>query len=77
MRTFLADRFPEPWLALGAEEHRDLVDELAALRISGGAIYDALVSASARAAGATLVTCDRRAAAIYERLRVVVELLGD
>jgi predicted nucleic acid-binding protein len=45
--------------------------------IRGGAIYDALVAESARAAGATLVTADTRAAATYRAVGVDVQMLGD
>jgi predicted nucleic acid-binding protein len=45
--------------------------------ISGGAVYDALIAESARAAGATLVTADRRAAATYRAVGVEVEMLGE
>jgi predicted nucleic acid-binding protein len=50
---------------------------LAATGVAGGAIYDALIAESARAAGATLVTADRRAAATYRAVGVEVEMLGD
>lgn len=40
--------------------------------VSGGAIYDALVALTARDAGATLVTRDRRALATYAALGVDV-----
>jgi predicted nucleic acid-binding protein len=36
----------------------------------GGAVYDALVALTAKRAGATLVTADRRAASIYELVGV-------
>jgi predicted nucleic acid-binding protein len=45
--------------------------------VVGGAIYDALIAETARAAGATLVTADRRAAATYRAVGVDVEILGD
>jgi predicted nucleic acid-binding protein len=70
----LADRFlagPTPrhvraWLARFAE-----------LGIAGGAIYDALIAESARAAQRTLVTADARAAATYRALGVSVRMLGE
>ena len=70
VRTFLRDRFTQPYLTLDAAGHRSLLDEIAEAGITGGATYDALVAATARNAGATLVTCDLRAAQTYERLRV-------
>jgi predicted nucleic acid-binding protein len=43
--------------------------------VSGGAAYDALVAATAAGHGAELLSCDRRAALIYERYRVRTHLL--
>ncbi|MGI9112263.1 MAG: type II toxin-antitoxin system VapC family toxin [Gaiellaceae bacterium] len=76
VRSFLADRFPEPVLVLDAGAHERLLDELASLGLTGGAVYDGLICATARELEATLVTCDRRAAATYDRLRVGFRLLG-
>jgi predicted nucleic acid-binding protein len=50
---------------------------LAAAGIGGGAIYDAAIAESARLAGATLITTDRRAAATYRAVGVDVQMLGD
>jgi len=75
VESFLADRFPEPLLVLDAGVHERLLDELASLGIVGGAVYDGLICATARAADATLVTLDRRAAATYDRFRVGFRLL--
>jgi len=76
VRDFLQARFPEPYLTLNAARHRDLVPRFVDLGIAGGATYDALISATAAHAGATLVSCDRRAANTYERFGVRVELLS-
>jgi predicted nucleic acid-binding protein len=43
---------------------------LAALSITGGAVYDAITAATAAHHGHGLLTCDRRAASIYGRLDV-------
>ena len=53
-----------------------LIPEFAERDIRGGATYDALIAATAREAGARLVTCDRRALSVYERLGVRVQFLG-
>ena len=53
-----------------------LIDELVLRGISGGATYDALIGMTAKAAGATLHTCDRRARLVYERLDVEVRFVG-
>jgi predicted nucleic acid-binding protein len=43
---------------------------LAALSITGGAVYDAMTEATAAHHGHGLLTCDRRAASVYGRLDV-------
>ena len=73
---FLRTRFREPFLRLREPRYRDFVLRLAGLGISGGAAYDALVAATAAAADAELVTCDRRAAGVYDAYGVQVQLLG-
>jgi len=47
-----------------------LIAEFAEAGIVGGAVFDGLVSATARACGCRLVSCDRRAQPTYERLGV-------
>jgi predicted nucleic acid-binding protein len=73
---FLADRFERPYLAMRASRYGSFLDGLPVLRIQGGATYDALVAAIAVEAGATLVSCDHRAAGTYERFDVTVEYLA-
>jgi predicted nucleic acid-binding protein len=68
--------FPAPWLTLSGEAVASLVAELAALGIAGGSTYDGLIAATARTAGATLHTCDRRGRLIYDRLGVDVRFVG-
>jgi predicted nucleic acid-binding protein len=76
VRDFLVDRFPVPYVGLHPDEYASLVPRLVELGISGGAVYDALVAATARAAADTLVSCDRRAVPTYERVGVEVRLLA-
>jgi predicted nucleic acid-binding protein len=76
VRAFLARAFPGRWLALSGEGMPGLLDELARLGIAGGSSYDALIAATARSVGATLVTRDLRARWTYERLGVEVEFVG-
>lgn len=66
--TFLAERLAHPPLVLPARAYRGLVQQAAAEGLPGGSIYDALVAAIARHAGALLLTRDRRAAPVYERI---------
>lgn len=73
--SFLKLRFPDPPLALAPGSHLGLLAELAAAGFSGGSVYDAVVAATAREAGATLLSRDRRAARIYDQLGTRYELL--
>ena len=52
-----------------------LTGELAAMGVSGGAVYDALVAATAAHHQLPLVSRDRRAAETYRAFNVEVELL--
>ena len=63
--------------SISLPEHAALtaVEVLADAEISGGAVYDGLVALCARAAGVTLVTCDRRAMGTYAALGVTVNLI--
>ncbi|MDQ6658620.1 MAG: PIN domain-containing protein [Actinomycetota bacterium] len=66
---FLDAAFPEDPLTIDGRLTRLLVvDRLPAVGVSGGATYDALIAETVRAAGATLVTLDRRALATYDRI---------
>lgn len=73
---FLADRFPDPYLAATEDTYRQLLRLAVDRGISGGAAYDALVALTAGEAGATLASCDRRAVRTYERCGVRLRLLG-
>lgn len=75
VEAFLSRRFPAEPLALPGEEHRDLVRFAVGAGLSGGAVYDALIAATAKHAKAELLTRDRRAAAVYEAVGVRFELL--
>jgi predicted nucleic acid-binding protein len=58
---------------LGEAESADLGRELADLGIAGGAVYDALVGATARQQQRTLVSGDARAKSVYDALGIKVE----
>ncbi|MGH3665844.1 MAG: PIN domain-containing protein [Egibacteraceae bacterium] len=75
VHAYLLRQFPEPWLTLAAEEHRSLLDTLHRRGVGGGAVYDALVAATAVAAGATLLTRDVRARPVYALLNADVQVL--
>lgn len=82
-----ARRSPRDVLALiehdfPASRHLDpeatsaLTKELAAFGIAGGAVYDALVGATARSHGLQLLSRDRRARATYDLIGVDVRFIG-
>jgi predicted nucleic acid-binding protein len=74
--AFLRARFPAPFLRLDAGRYKAFVLDLAAKQVTGGAAYDALVAATAASTQAELVTCDRRAAAVYDTYGVRFQLIG-
>jgi predicted nucleic acid-binding protein len=73
----LDETFPRRHPSLQATMYRTLVAQLAAANISGGRVYDALVGAAVKAAGATLATRDRRATATYEVIGCPFELIAE
>jgi len=75
VRDFLAARFPRPLLRLSAPAYRNFLLGLPEREVAGGAAYDALVAATAAEHDVELVTCDRRAAAVYERYGVRIDYL--
>ncbi len=70
----LRHNFPNSVFVDAADQVR-FTDELRALPISGGAIYDGLVGLAARSTGHPLLSRDRRAAGTYVSLGIVVEFL--
>ena len=75
MEAFLGERFPQALLTLPAPSFCALLGNVAAAGMTGGAIYDALIAATVRHAGATLLTRDRRALATYDRIGVRYEVV--
>jgi predicted nucleic acid-binding protein len=72
----LERRFPEPWLALNGADLKQALRRVVDAGIRGGALYDALIGATAAHAGARIVTTDRRAAAAYEAVEADALLLA-
>ncbi|WP_131767581.1 PIN domain-containing protein [Candidatus Protofrankia californiensis] len=70
----LAQDFPDEPLTLDPGGYRRLLTTFAATGIAGGRVYDALVGASAAAAGARLLTADRRALPTYAAVGATAEL---
>ena len=71
----LAAHFPGAPLTLPGRQQASLIALAIESGVTGGAIYDALVAATAKHAGATLLTRDLRAIPIYERVGAVFELV--
>ncbi len=72
----LASAFPKDGILVPPPAlQRSVPRRCASLGISGGATYDAVVALTALHHDATLVTRDRRAARIYERVGVDFRLL--
>ena len=74
--AFLKAEFQGPWLEMGGDQLASIIELLVDLGITGGATYDAVIGETAKLAGATLLTRDRRAMTTYERLGVEMEFLG-
>ncbi|HEV3070142.1 MAG TPA: type II toxin-antitoxin system VapC family toxin [Solirubrobacteraceae bacterium] len=72
---YLREDYTGKRLFLPDSARRGLLDRLAGLSIAGGAVYDALVGATAAHYGYRLLSCDRRAEAVYVRLGVEVVYL--
>jgi predicted nucleic acid-binding protein len=64
-----------PWLALDADGQHSCLRRAVAEGLSGGALYDALIAATAREHGATLLSADRRAREAYEAIGVDVSYI--
>jgi predicted nucleic acid-binding protein len=67
--------FPDPWLALDAGDQRACLRRAVDAGLRGGAVYDALIAATAREHGATLLSADRRAREAYEAMGAEVSYI--
>lgn len=72
---WLERRFPTSWLALPAAATRRGLRAAVASGIRGGALYDALIAATAAHHKCTLLSADRRAAPAYTAVGVDVVYL--
>lgn len=68
-----------PWkaIALEPEAHGRLVADAGRFGIAGGAVYDALIAATAKRHGVTVLTRDQRSRRTYERLGADYRLIRD
>lgn len=64
--------YPSPWLALSGLDQQVFLSRAVDAELRGGALYDALIAATAREHGATLLSADRRARDAYETIGVDV-----
>lgn len=76
VRDFLRARFVEPFLRMDDPLYKDFVLALPEHAVTGGGAYDALVAATAAAHAASLITCDRRAALVYESYGLRATFIG-
>ena len=72
---YLQRRFGGSRHVLPARERKRLVRRLAASDIAGGRVYDALIAATAAHRDLRLISCDRRASSVYDRVGAKFELL--
>lgn len=72
---YLREDFSGRRLVLPEGERLSLIERLASLSISGGAVYDASVAVTADHHGRALLSCDLRAARTYEKLGIDVTYL--
>jgi predicted nucleic acid-binding protein len=72
---WLERRFGARWLVLPAGAAHRALGSAVEHRIRGGALYDALIAATAAHHGHTLISADRRAAPVYAALGVEVVYL--
>jgi predicted nucleic acid-binding protein len=75
MAVYLRRRYPGRRMSLPDADRDALIEKLAGLSISGGAVYDALVAVTADRHGRALLSCDRRAARTYDKLGIDVTYL--
>jgi predicted nucleic acid-binding protein len=66
----LAHNFPNAWLALSGDDQRTCLRVAVEKGVRGGALYDALIAATAAKHGAELLSADQRARGAYEAMGV-------
>jgi predicted nucleic acid-binding protein len=71
----LQSGFAQPWLTLDAADLRDALQRAVAAGIRGGALYDALIAATAAGQDAEVLSADRRALATYRAMGVQVRFV--
>lgn len=74
VEAFLLERFTGAPLTLPGDAYGPLLSIVTVSGLPGGAVYDALIAATARHADALLITRDRRAATTYEKIGARFEI---
>lgn len=72
----LEREFPEPWLSLDRDGQRSCLRRAVDAGLYGGALYDALIAATAVKHGAKLISADRRAQPTYEAMGVQAQFIA-
>ncbi len=68
--------FVQPWLAIDAGGLREALRRAVQAGVRGGAVYDALIAATAGAHGAEMLSSDRRALPTYRAMGVDVKFVA-
>jgi predicted nucleic acid-binding protein len=71
----LQSAFPQPWLALDGADLRDTLRRAVEAGVRGGALYDALIAATAAKHDAEVLSADRRALGTYRAMGVQVRFV--
>jgi predicted nucleic acid-binding protein len=74
---WLERRFPGDWLSLPSAAARQALRIAVEQGVRGGALYDALVGATAAHHQMMLLTADRRAGPVYRALGVTLDYVGE
>ncbi|MDP2712454.1 MAG: PIN domain-containing protein [Solirubrobacteraceae bacterium] len=72
----LGHDFPQPWLSLDGARLRAALGRAVEAGVRGGALYDALIAATAAAHDVELVSADERARGTYEALGVAATFIS-
>lgn len=64
----LTKGFPDPWIGLGPAATRAALERAVGAGLRGGALYDALIAATAAHHDVPVLSADRRARATYEAM---------
>ena len=67
--------FTTPWLAMDGEDLREALEKAVDAGVRGGALYDALIAATAAAHDAELLSADQRALPTYRAMGAAVRFI--